>query len=543
MDAMLIKLLLLRLRGGVRQRLEQMKTRRGQLYLIVMGAVFALLMQQSAPLSDNPLLSFFAIDPQQWAGSVNQFMPIGLLAAYLLTALLTPSPAIYFNPSEIDFLFCGPFTRRGLLLYKLCSYTFGILLSSALVVVLLPASSYRPEAAFLGAFLTLLFIQLLTVATHFLGQLLSNYVNARVRRRHVFILLMIALAAATGWCYSGVSNGVTGALTQFQSSIGGTLLLAPFEVYAHIFLAKVLYPDLLAWVILGLALNMVLLVIVIRLDGRSCEASTAAGLAFHQRWARARRSGLPWGVQPLVVRSFLGFPKFGGIGPIAWRQLLSAYRSSGGVLWGLISLAVVAGPLLVMAREDISKASLIGGIFIAAVFVLPRALVFDFRGDLDAMDNFKRLPLPPWKICIGQLVAPVLLTVLIELFFLCSAALFLDSRSRDFTLAVSLFLVPFNLLLYGIENLFFLLFPARLVPIGRFDFDFLGRTFAVFVVIASVLIGSCLLAVFSGQAVMTFMAWPWPVYIVVAWLTLALIALLMLPLLNWAFKRFDVNRG
>ncbi|MFZ2168729.1 MAG: putative ABC exporter domain-containing protein, partial [Methylococcaceae bacterium] len=459
---MLVKLLLLRLHGGVRLRLQELKTLRGLLFLSVTIAIFALLMKQPE-LSANPLASFFPGNPEQLRGQTARFMPFGLLAAFLLTAFLSPGPGLYFSPAEINLLFSGPFTRRALLLYKLCFFVFGALLSSLLIMLLVPRSAYTPQATFLGAFLTLLFIQLLTVATGLLGQFLARRFGGRVRSSYVFIML-ISLVAAAGWYYGGVSSGLTDALAQFQSSVGGSLLLSPFDVFAHIFLAQAFFSDLLIWAMLGLAMNLGLLAVVILLDRHSCESSAAASLELYKRWDRARRSGLPWGAQqPLIVRSFMPAPSLNGIGPIAWRQMLSALRSSSKALLACLGMAILAGPLLVIASADISRWTLIGGVFFAAVFVLPRTLVFDFRSDLETIGNFKALPLSPWKICIGQLASPVLLTSLIELVLLGSTAILLDSQSRVFLIGISPFLVPFNLLLYGLENLFFLLFPAPLV--------------------------------------------------------------------------------
>jgi hypothetical protein len=175
--------------------------------------------------------------------------------------------------------------------------------------------------------------------------------------------------------------------------------------------------------------------------------------------------------------------------------------------------------------------------------VLPRALVFDFRSDLETLSNFKALPLPAWKICIGQLAAPVLLTCLIEGVLLAGAALVIDSRARPFLLGIGLFLPPFNLLLYEAENLFFLLFPAPLVPVGRADFDFMGRTLVGYAVTATVLIGSCLLAAGAGYLAVKATGLSWPVFAAAGWVSLTLIAATMLPLLGWAFNRFDVSRG
>ena len=542
MDAILVKLLLLRLRGGVRLRLHELKTLRGLLFLFVMIATITLLMNQSA-LPANSLGSFLPSDPEQLRGQATQFMPIALLAAFLLTVFTSSGPAIYFSPSEINLLFSGPFTRPALLLYKMCFYAFGALLSSLLIMLLIPSFTYTPLAAFLGTFLTLLFLQLFSAATGLLGQLLEKYFNTVLKRSYILIIVIVPVAVIA-WYFANISNSLIDTLALFQSSTIGTLVLAPFEVYVHIFLAKSIFPDLLEWATLGLAMNLGLLAIIILLDSHSSEASIAASLKLHKRWARTRRSGLFWSAQPNVVRPFMHHPSLlRGIGPIAWHQLLTALRSSRKVLLVFLGLAMLAGPLLVIASADISIWSLIGGVFFAAVFVLPRTLVFDFRSNLDIMENFKALPLSPFKISIGQLVSPVLLTSAIELVLLGSTAILLDETPRTILIGIIPFLLPFNMLLYGLENLFFLLFPAPLVPVGRADFDFLGRTMVGFAVTATLLIGSCFLAASAGQMALNIIgSSSWLTFMGIAWLSLTLIAFTVLPLLSWAFNRFDVSR-
>ncbi len=537
---MLAKLLLLRLRGGIRHRFRELKTLRGLLFLCVTVAVLVLLMKQTA-LPANPLDGTVQDGPELLREQLARWMPAGLLAACLLTVLTAPGPAIHFSPSEINLLFSAPFSRRALLLYKMCFYAFGALLSSLLITLLLPPFTSMPVAAFAGAFLTLLFIQLSSAVIGLLGQWLAGYRSMQLRRKHV-MLLLAALIAVLVWYFSSVGSGLGGALARFQSSLAGTLLLAPFDVFVQIFLAPSMYPDLLRWATLGVAVNAGLFAGIILLDRYSYETSIAASLALHKRWIRARRSGLLWGAQPVEVRSSRQPPVISGIGPIAWRQLLTALRSSRKAVLVFLAVALLGGPFLVIASADISLWSRIGFVFFAAVYVLPRTLVFDFRSDLDNMEAFKALPLRSWKISAGQLLAPVLLSSLIECLLLGSVAMCLDGVARIISVAMMPFIVPFNVLLYSLENLIFLLFPTPLVPVGRVDFDFLGRTLVEFAVKTSLLFGACGLAATAGKLVLDATDRSWPAFAVVAWCSLVLLALLLLPVLSWAFDHFDVSR-
>jgi len=538
---MLVKLLWLRFRGGVRHRFRELKTLRGLLFLCVTVAVIALLMKQTA-LPVHPPGAALAEAPELLRGQLARWMPAGLLAACLLTVLTAPGPAIHFSPSEINLLFSAPFSRRALLLYKMCFYAFGALLSSLLITLLLPAVQVMPLAALLGAFLTLLFIQLFSAVIGMVSQRLAASVAMPLRRGHI-LLLLVALIAMLAWYISGAGTGLTDGFIRFQSSLTGILLLAPFEVFVHIFLASSMYPDLLRWAMLGVAINAALLAGIILLDRYSYEASIAASLALHRRWVRARRSGLLWGTQPAGrVRSFRPPLVIPGVGAIAWRQLLTALRTSGKAVLVFLALAVLGGPLLVFVAADISVWSRIGFVFFVAIYLLPRTLVFDFRSDLECMETFKALPLRPWKICAGQLVAPALLGSLIELLLLGSATMCLDGAARLIALGLMPFIVPFNLLLYSLENLIFLFFPTPLVPVGRVDFDFLGRTMVDFAVKTSLLVAGCSLAAGAGMLALDVTNRSWTAFAIVAWCSLVLIVLALLPVLSWAYNRFDVSR-
>jgi hypothetical protein len=539
-DAALVKLLVLRFRGGVRRRWRELKTLRGLLFLCVTIAVIALLMKQWS-LPENPLSSVLQGDPEQIRGQFTRLMPLSLLAACLLTVFTASGPALHFSPSEINLLFSGPFSRRALLLYKTSFYVFGALLSSLLITLLIPGFTHSLMATFLGAFLTLIFIQLFSTVIRLISQWLAGYYYVPLRRSH-FIMLLSGIIAALVWYLASITTGLAGVLSLIESSFIATMVLAPFEVFVHIFLSPSIYPDLLGWAALGFAINAALIAVIILLDGHFYEASVVASLKMHKRWVQARRTGLLWGAKPTVVSSFRLNLLLGGIGPIAWRQLLTALRTSSKPVLVILCVAMTAGPLLVTAAAGISMWSRIGFVFFVAVYVLPRIMVFDFRSDLENLENFKALPLRPWKIGAGQLVVPVLLSSLVELVLLVSVAAFLDGTPRVISVGLMPFLVPFNLLLYSFENLLFLLFPTPLVPVGRVDFDFLGRTMVEFMIKTTLLIGACALAVGTGMAIFYMLDRSWLTFAGVAWLSLVLIALLMLPLLGSRFDRFDISR-
>ncbi|HEV3023456.1 MAG TPA: hypothetical protein VGX76_13370, partial [Pirellulales bacterium] len=89
---------------------------------------------------------------------------------------------------------------------------------------------------------------------------------------------------------------------------------------------------------------------------------------------------------------------------------------------------------------------------------LPTALRFDFRRDLDRMATLKGLPISPAAAAIGQTLAPVLITTLFQ-FGVLTFAFVAQSLPPNHLFISMLVLMPFNALVFGLDNLIYLLYP------------------------------------------------------------------------------------
>ncbi len=102
--------------------------------------------------------------------------------------------------------------------------------------------------------------------------------------------------------------------------------------------------------------------------------------------------------------------------------------------------------------------------------------------------------------------------------------------------------VPFNLLLIGLENVLFLLFPSRLLANTPGDFQAMGR--GVLVMVAKILLlgivgGVAFLAGFivyglSGESILLAVA--------AGWIVLADGAAVLVPVAGLVFMRIDISR-
>src|SRR5262249_59206383 len=110
------------------------------------------------------------------------------------------------------------------------------------------------------------------------------------------------------------------------------------------------------------------------------------------------------------------------------------------------------------------------GLLLWLTIVLTTMVPFDFRGDLERMEVLKTLPLPAWRVALGQLVTPVLLLYLVQALLL--GAVQLAWGQWNFLLVLFLvFAPPANLLVFGLDNLLFLWFPSRVVAANPGDFQ------------------------------------------------------------------------
>ena len=123
MHAALWKLYRLRVRGSIRSIAGKLKSLRGALL-----AAFTLLVL-GMMLGPNLAIAF-TIDRSAAIGhgvnALSEMIPVAMLLLVVVNIVTSLGErAIYFSPSEVDFLFPSPFSRRQLLLYKILAASPG----------------------------------------------------------------------------------------------------------------------------------------------------------------------------------------------------------------------------------------------------------------------------------------------------------------------------------------------------------------------------------------------------------------------------------
>ncbi|MEM8870198.1 MAG: putative ABC exporter domain-containing protein [Pseudomonadota bacterium] len=537
MDAALSQLLMLRLRGGLRQRLLQLASLRGLLFSAAFaGIIWFLIASNSA--SGTGFFGAAALDRQAMGEQILTYMPLSMLGLSLFTVLLTTGPTFHFSPNEINFLFTGPFRRRDLILYKFAAYVAGVTLSSVFVTLIVQPDARSILPVFIATLLTLVFIQLNSAVISMAGHALDGSKFARIRWPATAFLGAIA-AATVLYAWVMPDLRIFDHLSEFRHSWIGTTILIPYIVFAELFVAQSL-SDMALWGLVAVAINAALLRAVIVLDARTTDRSLAENARLSNRWERIKQGGSFFATERTEVRSIRRAPTLGGLGPIAARQALNALRNSFKLILVFTGLAACIAPVSAAFGAPVTDAQTLMIIYIFIAFILPRNLVCDFRGDLSRMEIYKTLPIAPWRICAGQLVIQTLLGYSMVLTIIASALVFEESVTTQVALVLAAFALPLTFLIYAVENTVHLLFPTKLVAMGRADFEFLGRSIVEFIAktifVFTATAASGAVGLFTFRAVGTTLVLPG----LATWLTLLLIGLLTLVALKYAFQRFAV---
>jgi len=531
----------LELRGWGRRGVRSLRTVRGAM-LVGLGLLFfipwlgSLIFMQQHEISEDH------------TAMIRRFFPLMLLA-YCCTslALSRGEGGLNFTQAEVCFLFPGPFSRRELLAYKIGKNVAFSAPSTFILALVLSQHAHWLLAAFVGLFLSLFLLQHFLMALYLIAQTVGLKAYSVARKAVVAITLLVLLGAVGHTLFSARPGNWTEVALALDQSPVWQVIRIPLLWFADTFLAQT-WGELAVNGGLALAVNLGIVLLIFLLDAKYLEAAAARSERVHAQLQRLRRGEaitFRWGSESSKPSFGLRpFPILGGIGPIAWRQTLTATRSLGRLALLVFVLApIMIGPILTVMNTDASSSTVVtiyGGMILWMSVILSTMLPFDFRGDLDRMEVLKSLPIPGWRIVIGQLCVPIFLLTLVQ--WLLIAALQLTLQPEGWTLgAIALFVLPCNTLVLALDNVLFLVFPGRLV-VTPGDFESMGRNVLFLIVKLATLSATAGLAATLGAVVFFVVGEVWPLILLAAWLGAITPALLLLPVAAWAFARFDVAR-
>ena len=470
---------------GVKGRLRQIgrafRTVRGVIAFIFGFAIFGSWLGMSFvgllmhPRSDDPSNMFFEKLPIE---TIQIYIALLLLGYSLITFIFRKQGAgVQFKPAEVDFLFAGPYGRRELLLYKICSLFGSVLFSSLIFSVILSRVPVPWPILFIGLALAITFAILLNVLASVATLTVSTRLHRPVvRAAAAIVAVLIALAAYAALSSTDLAGATERGLEIAKSPIGRVFLM-PFMTFARAITA----PDYAAFAVYGslaVAINMVVVGLILLLDADYYESGIDASRKTYERLRRIRQGDLfAADVKRAASWSLPELPRLGGVGPVAWRQGVTAIRSLPRML--LISLLFMLPGAVFMVRgkneQEILQLAL--SYLGAMLFVfMPSAFRFDFRSDLNKMGWLKALPIPPWAIVTGQLLPATCMLVVAEALLVTVIA---TSADRWIYLALLPLLPAAAFVMFAVENVIFLFFPTRRFAMYPGDFQNLGYTYLV----------------------------------------------------------------
>jgi ABC-2 type transport system permease protein len=450
--------------------------------------------------------------------------------------------AIYFAPSEVDFLFPAPFSRRELLAYRVISGLSGILLTALVFsLAFIPFGGIWP-AVLIGAFLSFLMINLLSMCLAVVRETLEEQAFSAARRVALLSVLGLIAASIGYGLHAEAAQGPAAVLRVTYGTWGMRLLLAPFLPFARVVTATSIDGATIGWAALCLLISGGLFAALMRLDANYLETAAEIGRRVYSRVQRVRAGRLQF--SPTTARYRLPLlPRLRGAGTVAWWQLTAALRGLHMLAELAVLVLVVSGGIYLTSRAAAPNSGedlvLLGYLAFWTTVIISYLLRFDFRAGIEHIPSLKVLPVPSWAICLGQLVTPVLITTLFQLVF---AAVPLRSGNQLPLVLTVAFAVPINTVWYAVENISFLLYPIGLGGRGPGDFQFIGRQMLLLFarLLALGLTVAVAAAIAEGLLALGVASPLWR--LAAAWLTLVLNASAMIGLLALVFRRFDPSR-
>jgi hypothetical protein len=540
MDRALWLLLWLRFRGWLRRLGRNLRTPRGVALTLLGLVVFA------------PMIAALFASPGRMSGGmvpgVRRFGPLGLFTLCVLGLLGSNSPenAIAFTPAEVGLLFPAPFRKRELLAYKVTRVMGLCLLITPIMTAFFAPYGRWVVAELVGVFLTFVFLQMFSLAMGLAAQVIGAMAYDRRRRLVLAGLAALALVASIEAGREAPVRAPWEVVTRVEHSTALRGVQAPFRPFIAAFTAERLWPDLAGPAALALGINVALIAFIFVLDVQYVEASAASSAKLYARLERARRGGGVLALRrPAPVKRGLPMPPtWGGIGPVAWRQLTTAQRDSARLLLALLVLAPALLPVIFdpAAQGDPARvAATLGWIVLGSGFILTSMVPFDFRSDIDRMAELKALPIPPWRIAVGQLATPALLVTLGQWAILAIVAARLGTLGGRYAALAALAPVA-NLLMVAVENLVFLAFPTRMATGNPADIQGMGRV--IVLMLTKLAFGGLAagLALGLGYATYLLSGGSRIAGLAAGWAALAACAAALVPPVAWAFRRFDVAR-
>jgi hypothetical protein len=398
-------------------------------------------------------------------------------------AFFRPENPFDWTPAERELLAAMPLRPRDLVAYQLVSVTVTTFLKAGLFTLLLLPDLRCVPLGLLGMLLAMMTLELIRMAVEIATWSMSRFAFLAYRAAVVAGLVVGGFVAGAVIVRSGALAGrinvgegllqrFLDVLLQLNSSVLGYAAL-PFRPLVDLILADKITAANMGLAAAALTTVTALAAAVIgfyavscrhvanrekhnyRSDGATCDLFASSA---------TNKPGTTLSAE--VMLPLRRIPRWGGAGALAWRQLVGARRQWGSLLTAMIAPAVLAcAPCFLIADPYIAFLATASTLVFYTFLLLPTALRFDFRRDLDRLALFKGLPITPIAAAIGQTLAPVLIATLFQ-FGVLALAVVARSLPPHHLFMTMLVMIPLNVVVFGLDNLIYLLYPYRVEQEG-----------------------------------------------------------------------------
>lgn len=364
-----------------------------------------------------PLLAYSG----RMAGPGRPTDPAGFLVTILAVTLLLSvfgglsERGIAFSPSDVDFLFAGPFRRRHLILYHVaCLYPPILLVSVFLFGVFAQGLGAWP-LVFAGIVLCELTAAHVRLIVSVLAVQIGERTFQRLRGpvRLGVLAATIALVVAITALFTE-RGGVRPALAGIAESPVARVVFYPAAAVGD--MARAATPaDALPALAGAVAAFLATLGVLLALRVDFLEASLAASERLAARRARLRSGKAPATVvameRPAARVRLPALRLFRGGGAVAWKNLVVARRSGRTLLFSLVFGVILVVPATLSGPGTGTTALVTTALF---PFLLSSAFAFDFRGESNHVALLKSLPVSATGLAAAEIFVPTLLSLAVQ---------------------------------------------------------------------------------------------------------------------------------
>lgn len=384
---------------------------------------------------------------------------------YLLATWLTASAdrGLVMRPAEIHFIAGGPFRDRDIITLNLLRLFFRAVVSAS--VLSLVALAY--VESYLSALLGMWMLIVVSLLVGMIASLSARKAHSKwvIRTRRLFsivaivLLLMLIAQSMQVVNAAGEAPRVSMVAAAAQDTPVGRAILPPLAWMFAPLNADRFVPDALGLLPSRMAVLGCLVASVYALGGRYLEASTRRtdlSIAKRQNALRSGVAGNPGGGRWVKRLTLPRFGRWGGVGSVAWMQMVHSIRILPRFL--LFTCAIVGVILVVplmVDRQRIAGWGAMGwmaGLTAYADFLLLLQLPVGFLGPTAQRETLKMLPIPSWRIVLGQLAGPLIPVAVLHL-VVAVLFLVLVPGERWRTVQTGLALIPAALVLIANVNL------------------------------------------------------------------------------------------